>query len=210
MITELYFIRHGETETNTVDKFTGRYDARLTDKGIEQAKLCKKNVSALNFDRIFSSPLVRALKTAEIISGNSGEIKTDDRLSELDGGIWNGIYYKTIAERYPEQFKIYKTDLDDFKAEGGESVKDVLKRVKEFVSFIVGNYGGKKICVVSHAIVIRTLFAYYLNKNVRDIPFPTNASVSVLKFNGEDLCDVIYGKDDYMGNLKTNIDIELF
>ena len=204
-MTELFFIRHGETEANANIKFTGRYDSLLTEKGIIQAEMCKKFVSGVDYDCIFSSPLKRAIKTAEVVNVKGKPIIIDERLYELDGGIWNGLYYSEVKKNYPDLFSVYKNDLDNFKAINGESVKEVLLRLKDFIDFVKSDYSGKKVCIVSHAICIRTIFAYFMNKRVQDIDFPTNASVSVLKYDNDKLRELIYSSDAHIGDFTTNI-----
>ena len=81
---KVYLIRHGETDWNSVRKLQGQTDIRLNDYGIELAKLTAEGLKDVDFDLIYSSPLIRAVETAQIIKGDRElEIHTDDRIKEF-------------------------------------------------------------------------------------------------------------------------------
>ena len=89
---KVYLIRHGETDWNSVRKLQGQTDIRLNDYGIELAKLTAEGLKDVDFDLIYSSPLIRAVETAEIIKGDRElEIHTDDRIKEINFGECEGI-----------------------------------------------------------------------------------------------------------------------
>src|SRR5688500_12019612 len=86
----VYFLRHGQTAYNADNnRYCGRTDIPLTEKGIAQAELVQQQLKDISFDAVYSSPLQRAYRTAKIASGEKDVIK-DDRLIEADFGGWEG------------------------------------------------------------------------------------------------------------------------
>src|SRR5690606_10889163 len=91
MVT-ICLLRHGETSFNADgNRYCGRTDVELTEKGISQAKRMYELLEGYDFDAVYSSPLQRAKKTAEIASGRVKNVLVDDRLIEVDFGEWEGM-----------------------------------------------------------------------------------------------------------------------
>ena len=88
----LYLIRHGETAKNRQKLLQGRSDVPLNENGRKQARQAARffEEKGIRFDRVYASPLIRAVETARIIAGEDAEILTDDRLLEMDYGPWEG------------------------------------------------------------------------------------------------------------------------
>src|SRR5699024_2599454 len=126
---KIYLLRHGETAWNADgNRYCGRTDLTLTEKGIRQAELVHKKLKEKSFDLVFSSPLKRAVKTTQIVSGRK-DIETDQRLIEVDFGEWEG---KSKTVFIPENKSLWEewiTDPTDVKAGGtGESAGEVVAR----------------------------------------------------------------------------------
>ena len=86
----IYIVRHGQTDWNVVGRYQGRKDIELNQKGIEQARKIKEQLKDVDFDLIFSSPLKRAVETANIITDNNKNLIKDDRLIERNNGDLEG------------------------------------------------------------------------------------------------------------------------
>ena len=88
----IYILRHGQTEMNSSKLLQSRSDTLLNDTGLRQAEETGKwlRENGIVFDRIFSSPLKRALDTARIAAGDGVPVVTDDRLLEMDYGPYEG------------------------------------------------------------------------------------------------------------------------
>lgn len=130
----IYLIRHGETVLNQRGCYYGESDAALNEKGVNQAQAFRAFFSEFRFDYVISSPLKRARNTAEIILGDGEEKKiiTDCRLKEQNFGIFEGYTYKELTEKYPEKLRQWNENYSDFRIPGGESFRDVRKRVEDF------------------------------------------------------------------------------
>lgn len=159
----VYLLRHGETQYNADgNRYCGRTDIDLTEKGKGQAKLVNNQLRNMSFDGIYSSPLKRALYTAEIASGGK-QVNTDARLIEVDFGGWEG---KTSAEFIKEDAGLWNSWMNDpavAKAGGtGESAGDVVARVDGFYQEMLAKHSSGNILVVGHNGINRLYLAYKL------------------------------------------------
>lgn len=111
----LYVIRHGETKWNVERRLQGRSDVELNEYGIYLAKVTAEALKDVNFDVIYSSPLIRAYKTAEIIKGDRNiNIITDDRLKEMSFGIYEGLPSNEVPADFAD-FLRHLTNLGQWK-----------------------------------------------------------------------------------------------
>lgn len=138
----IYIVRHGQTDWNVEGRYQGRLDVELNDKGIEQAQKIQEKLSNVKFDKVFSSPLKRALKTAQIITSN--EIIIDERIIERCNGELEGKLKSEI------EVEIDFNDPNETRM-GVENINDFRKRIKGFFKEISKKYKGKNILVVTHA-----------------------------------------------------------
>ena len=138
----IYIVRHGQTNWNLEGRYQGRIDVELNETGIKQAEEISKKLKNKKFDKIFSSPLNRAYKTAQIICDDV--IIKDERLIERCNGDLEG------------KLKIECKDLVDFtdpkeQRLNIEPLPIFRKRISDFFEYITTNYKGKDILVVTHA-----------------------------------------------------------
>lgn len=186
----VYLLRHGETQYNADgNRYCGRTDIGLTEKGIGQANLVNTQLEGMSFDAVYSSPLKRALYTAEIASGTK-TVKTDGRLIEVDFGDWEG---KTKEEFIAENVGLWNDWMEDpavAKAGGrGESASDVVNRVDDFYQEMMRKHFLGNILVVGHNGINRLYLAHKLGmplKNYRRI-VQENSAITLFSLdeNGE-------------------------
>lgn len=163
----LYITRHGETGYNRLNLLMGRRDVEINENGLAQAHELGRRLQEMDVDFIISSPLVRAKKTAEIVSQCiHKELKLDDRLTERSVGVYEGLTKKEVKEK---QFQRgYGNDMDKIYNEiplSGESANDVQKRVFAMLNELEKNYPDKKILIVTHAFIARMINKYF-NPNI--------------------------------------------
>ena len=151
---KIWFVRHAQSEYNKKHLFTGWHDPDLTEKGVEVAKELKNNLSSVDFDYVFSSPLKRAAETASLIVDGRYEIKYDDRLKERSYGDWSGLNKSEIKEQVGEKLFLSARRGWSTKPPNGESLEDVSSRVRSFLETLPlsGN-----LLVVSHGNTIRAI-----------------------------------------------------
>ena len=138
----IYIVRHGQTNDNVEGRYGGRIDTPLNEKGIEQAQELHNKLKNIKFDKVFTSPLQRACKTANIICSNS--IIKDDRIIERNNGDLEG------------KLKTEITEIIDFndpfeKRYNIENIIDFRQRIYDFFEEITKKYRGQNILVVTHA-----------------------------------------------------------
>ena len=138
----IYLVRHGETELNQKKCYYGHMDVGLSEKGVKQAKAIGAFFQNRSFDVVVSSPLIRAVKTAEyILGGREQKIVVDERLSEQNFGIFEGFTYEQLLERYPYEFQSWNQDFSGYRIPGGESFSDVRDRIDNYLKELIGRDG---------------------------------------------------------------------
>lgn len=177
----VYLLRHGETSMNADgNRYCGRTDVALTEKGIEQAHLVKNQLIETQLDAVYSSPLVRAFHTAEIACGGVEVIK-DNRLIEVDFGGWEGKTREEFIEDNPLSWDRWSSDPTHVKAgETGETALEVVQRVNSFFEEKREMHPNGTIMVVGHNGLNRLFLSWKLGmelKNYRRI-VQENSSVT--------------------------------
>ena len=190
----LILIRHGQSEWNALNQFTGWKDPDLTDKGIEEAHNAGKIINNLkiNFDLVFTSALIRAQKTAEIILKEINQplstIK-NQALNERNYGDLAGLNKDDARKRWgDEQVHIWRRSYD-IPPPGGESLKDTGERVLPFFMKEIHPHvcKGKNVLVAAHGNSLRSLIKFLENISDEDIvklEIPTGAPIHYV-INGD-------------------------
>ena len=183
----LILIRHGQSEWNALNQFTGWKDPDLTAKGIEEAHNAGKIINNLkiNFDLVFTSALIRAQNTAEIIlkeiNQSLSTIK-DQALNERNYGDLAGLNKDDARKRWgDEQVHIWRRSYD-IPPPGGESLKDTGERVLPFFmkEILPHVCEGKNVLVAAHGNSLRSLIKFLDNISDEDIvklEIPTGAPI---------------------------------
>ncbi len=157
---KLFVVRHGQTSYNVENKVCGSTDADLNETGIMQAKAAAQKFSDIHIDKVYSSPLRRAAKTAEIIAAkaniNKEDIIIDKRLSEQDYGIYEGV------DAGCKEFQRLRVNFA-CKMPGGESPMQTAARAYEFLDEICITGSGKNILIVTHGSLSRAINSYFYN-----------------------------------------------
>lgn len=152
---KLILVRHGLTDYLVKGLYQGHSDPPLNKEGRAQIKSLADGFADKEPQIIFSSPLKRALKSADILNKDLDlEIIVDDRIKEISFGEWEGETYDEIVKKYPEAFEWWKKDMANFRPEGGESLAELQARVREFFEEIKER-PEDVIAVVAHGGVIR-------------------------------------------------------
>lgn len=157
----LYIIRHGQTELNSKHALQGRSDHPLNEAGILQAREAAQKLENLSirFDRVYSSPLIRAVQTAKIIAP-SMEPVIDGRLIEMDYGPYEGADLNNLP---PEILGFFKDFAHNPAPEGMEQIASVVERMGRFLEGIKGV--GDNILISTHAIAMKGALEYLTPKS---------------------------------------------
>tara|TARA_B100000963_G_scaffold297974_1_gene269571 strand:- start:1272 stop:1901 length:630 start_codon:yes stop_codon:yes gene_type:complete len=191
-MNKLVLLRHGQSQWNLENRFTGWKDVPLTEKGVNEANnaglLIKKN--KIKIDRVFSSVLIRANKTAEIALKVSGLknlfvdgkliYEKDQRLNERDYGDLVGLNKSETADKFgKEQVHIWRRSYDT-PPPNGESLKDVVNRVSPYFSEIIQPLiiNKKNVLIAAHGNSLRAIMikvGLYKPEEISNIELPTGS-----------------------------------
>lgn len=156
----LYVIRHGETFWNAERKMQGFQGADLNENGVRLAKVTAEGLKDVDFDLCITSPLIRAKHTAEIImEGRDKPIIEEERLKELNFGVWEGRCVAPDRMEVPvEQFRLFRMDPFRYQPpEGGESFRQLIARTGDFFDELITKqeYQDKTILISAHGGAVR-------------------------------------------------------
>ncbi len=179
---KVILVRHGESEMNRDGLFFGWLDPELTEKGKEQAHKAKNIIEKFKYDEIYSSDLLRARKTAEIINYQGLPLNVCEELREINFGIFEGLTYEEISRKYPVEVKLWEEKWQEYDYEHGENVTQLQKRAVDFLNKL--DKEKKDIVVVTHWGVINCILSYYITGGLDGYwKFALNTGgVSVLEF----------------------------
>ena len=168
MGTIIYLTRHGETEWNIEKRLQGRGDSPLTKYGIQRAKELRDRIKNIDIDVIYSSPIKRALNTANILRGNKNiDIVTDDRLMEMCFGDYEGKKIDIIQKENPSwDINLIMQGNVEICAPNGENLKEVRERISKLMNKIIAENIGKSILIVTHGITLKALMYYFKDEDV--------------------------------------------
>lgn len=154
MTSSVYLARHGQTAYNFERRFQGQLPVPLDRTGSEQARDLAERAAQRNFVSLWSSPLLRARETAEIVAKRVGlPIVQDARLMETDAGDWTDRTFAEIEAEAPQLFAGFVAGDPDFAFPGGESFAQQGQRVAAALAEI--EQGETPALVVCHGVVIR-------------------------------------------------------
>jgi broad specificity phosphatase PhoE len=157
-MTTLYLVRHGQTAWNKEEVFRGRVDIPLNEIGRKEALLTGQYLRGVRVDSVYSSPLSRAVETAEAIAHCQGkEVLILDGLIDIDFAQWQGVSHEEVKERYGELYRQWKDTPHLVRFPGGESLEDVRERVLRVIDEIVPDHGDETLVMVSHRVVNKTM-----------------------------------------------------
>jgi 2,3-bisphosphoglycerate-dependent phosphoglycerate mutase len=180
----LVLIRHGESQWNLENRFTGWVDVPLTEKGRQEARRAGEKIRDLSFDKAYTSVLKRAIDTLAIVLQTIGQagipVSYDQALNERHYGDLQGLNKAQTAEKYgKEQVHLWRRSYD-VAPPGGESLKDTAARtLPYFETHIVPDLrAGKNILVSAHGNSLRSI-VMHLDKLTREQVLELNLATGV-------------------------------
>lgn len=207
-MTTVILIRHGESVANRQKVFAGHLDVDLQDKGLEQAKVTARYVADnYKIDKIYASDLLRAYKTATCL----GEILhmdviKDEKLREISAGEWEGKKFDELVVDYANDYGVWINHIGYATCTGGESVEQLGNRIMDELTKIAEENDGKTVAIGTHATPIRvaqTIIQTGSVKEMENIPWTSNASVTVLEYDDGKWSVKAVGLDEHLAEFKT-------
>jgi broad specificity phosphatase PhoE len=186
-MAEIILARHGATEWNVEEVFRGRIDVELNETGIKQAELLAEYLTDSKIDAVYSSPLKRALDTAEIIASHHKlDVEIAPGLIDLDYGKWQGLPHQEVKDKYRELYAEWIKSPHRVKMPAGESLSDVRERAIGVVDKVIAKYEGT-VVLVSHRVVNKVLICTLLgldNSYFWNIKLDTGGITTFIYENG--------------------------
>lgn len=201
-MTNIYLIRHCEAEGNVFRRCHGWYDADITARGARQSELVAERLCGEPIEKIYSSDLYRARRTAMPLARMKGlGIIPVQGLREINLGFWEDKMWGELPLEYPEQFGYWEREPFRCVPEGGESVRRVGERMYATIARLAEENEGKTIACFSHGAAARSFLCLALAKPLEEIKtlgWCENTAVSRLTYDGERFRVVYYYSDEHL------------
>lgn len=163
-MSRFYLVRHGETVWNKQSRYQGQSNVPLSDTGRMQAKILSRRLENEAIDLIYASDLDRAIETANIIAEpHDLEVVCSKSMRELGFGIWEGLTYDEIINKWPESMKKWQNDPLNVKPPNGETLAELMERTSDFLMAVAKNHPDKTILIATHAGPIRAILSVLLD-----------------------------------------------
>ena len=201
-----FVVRHGETAWNVEGRFQGQQDIALNGRGLIQADMLGKRLAGHQFETVLTSPLSRALVTAQKASEfcPAKEFRVIPELTEINHGDWEGRLADEIAQKWPDELERWhkQPHTVTMPGVGGESLADVQKRAVAAADRAAAQYTGD-VLLSSHDAVIKALLCYWLDAPLSSffrIQVP-NCSITVVEIKkGNAPMLLLMGDAAHLGN----------
>ncbi|PXY33489.1 histidine phosphatase family protein [Prauserella sp. PE36] len=188
-MTDLVLVRHGETVWHHDNRYTGRTDVSLTERGRQQANLLAHWATHAGLTAMWASPLSRAQDTAKAVTSAIGLRATvDDRLTELDFGEGEGLTGQEMAARFPEARQAFQADPVAFHLPGGEDPVRAAERAERCLADVVAAAPEGRVLVVGHStlhrLVLCRLLGLPLSTYRTVFPVVRNCAITTVRWTG--------------------------
>lgn len=198
-MTYIYLVRHCEAMGNHKRIFQGSTDCDVSEIGTVQLGYLKERFKDVKLDAVYSSPLIRAQKTAEAISCGKGlQINIRHNLAELDGGVVEGRPWQEAFNAIPGLADAWNNHPQDFAPQGGEAMRDAYVRIYNEIIELAHANRGKTIAAASHGGVLRCLTCRILYNDItrlKDVPWHENTAITLIKIDDSDKISIEFFND---------------
>lgn len=158
--TRIILVRHGECQGNLENRFRGRKDYPLNERGKKQATELAEELENIHPDAIYSSPLKRAVETVEPLAQKlSMDIIREEGINNIYLGKWEGRLKSEISREFPEQWETWINTPEKLLLEDSEPFPSVQKRALDSLARITEDHRGQTVVVVSHRTTLKPLVA---------------------------------------------------
>ena len=194
---QILLIRHGRTLGNIQRMFVGRTDMPLDDVGLQQASKLGARFEGVRVDKVYSSPLIRAVQTASVI----GQPVIMGGLQELDQGVLEGKRSEDLPAEMSGFFEAWRADPENTRVPGGETLGECRDRAWAALQRIISESSmGQRVVVVAHQMVIASILLTTmgepigLNSDVKQ----KNTAICHLRYSADELSVVSVGDTSHL------------
>jgi len=171
-VTTILLIRHGETAWNRGKIFRGTHDVPLNDTGRAQAKLVGDALRGRQIDAAYSSPLSRAIETARIaLADRNIEPVIHEGLKDFSYGDWTGLEEHVVAQKWPEEYRLWITQPQVVRVPGGNTLQEVYDTAFAAMEQIASQHQDRTVAIFAHRVVNKLLVLAALGLGPKRFPF---------------------------------------
>ena len=200
---KIYLVRHGETSWNKEKRVQGSADIPLNENGILLAEITSEEMKDIPVEMIYTSPLIRARKTAEIMRRNRDiPVRIDDRLQEMGFGKYEGTFIKEASEQEGNVLHNFVKHPEKYEARDGENFSQVIARARSFIDEVLVPIEKmySNIMIASHGASIRCFLRCVENRPLSEFwggIYQNNCAVTILELKAGKLKILEEGKVYY-------------
>jgi 2,3-bisphosphoglycerate-dependent phosphoglycerate mutase len=203
-MTDLTFVRHGETDWNRIRRFQGQLDVPLNALGQLQAQRVAQALAGSAFDAVLTSDLSRVVATAAPLVARGGwAVQVDACWREQHYGVFEGQDVATLRREQPGLWRQYGEHRADFAPPGGETTRQFYARVHGAVQEVIERHAGRRVLIVTHGGVLDMLW-----RSVHGLPLDgaracaiPNAGINRLRWQGGRLMIASWAEADHLADL---------
>lgn len=207
----IYFVRHGQTDWNHLQRFQGQQDVPLNALGRRQAEAIAQRLKGGRFDAVYASDLSRAWQTAETVNAHhSLPVVRDPQLRERAYGCFEGYTIEESRQKYPELRAAYERDSLNFRIPGGESRLEFIQRVGAFFEALRKRHADQTVVVIAHGGVLGAVFSHIISQKLgfdapQFVPLFSveNCSLSQLQHDGARWVVISLNETEHLRELVT-------
>jgi len=204
MPTKLFLIRHGSTDWNVRERYCGFVDIALNNKGIAQAKRLQRRLKNETVHKVYSSDRKRAIQTAGIVF-NGYDIEKIPDLREMHFGIFEGLTYKQIIQRFPCTYEKWIKNPFKTVIPRGESLTILKKRVVRAFKKIIARRPNQVVAVVCHGGTISTFINHILKTKDFWKHIPQSASLTIMEIQSNKFKTALFNDVSHLRGIKIDV-----
>ncbi len=154
-MTEILLVRHGQTDWNYAGRIQGTTDIPLNPDGMRQSQALAESLTGQRIEAVFSSDLLRALQTAQIVCERLAvPLIRDSHLREVNHGEWEGMLISVVRSKHAEAYAAFRGDMPGARAPGGETMREALERMEAALDKAADRFPRGRIMIVSHGLTL--------------------------------------------------------
>jgi phosphoserine phosphatase len=208
-LTRFILVRHGETTWNKEGRYQGQIDTPLSERGLEQGRKVAEALRDIPIDLCYASPLSRSYTTAKLCMEWHGcGVTTDERLLEINHGLWEGKLADEIAGDYGDLLTEWRTTVENVIMPEGESIVQVRDRAMAAFRDYALKHQGKTILVVAHDAVNKAVLCDMLDMGLDHFwqIKQDNTCINVLEYEAGKWRLVLMNSTNHLGFLFSGIE----
>ena len=199
----LILVRHGQTEWNDSGRYQGQSNVPLSETGRHQAASLARNFPVQQLDAIYTSDLERARETAEYVASKFDvSVIREKAFRELSFGDWEGLTYREISSRWPEEADKLFTAPDELVIPNGETFQELQKRALDKIHLLYEKHIDQTVAIFAHGAINKTILAglmhiplHYLWSLRQD-----NTAVNILRLDGRYVSVELINSTSHLGD----------